>query len=196
MRHPVTAAWQLTMSLAQTAGSWWVFLYLVPLGLVRWQQAEELHHLGLDPFPAVGLGILALASLANLWARLTLAWRSQGLTILLTPPARLVVTGPYAWLRNPVLATMMAQGFGLFVYTGSALMIPYFGLLALLWHLLIRPVEEHELQRRFGREYEFYRRSTRLWLPMRSPFKQRSALPPISPEEAALPRSSRHRRRR
>ncbi len=196
MRHPVTVVWQLAVAAVQTALSWWFFLYLVPRAIVRWQQAEELHHLGLDPLPTLGLAVLAIASSANLWSRLTLSWWSDGLTLFLTPPARLVVSGPYAWLRNPVMATMMAQGFGVFVYAGSAFLVGYFGLLALLWHVLIRPVEEHELQRRFGREYEFYRRSTRLWLPMRSRFTPRAAFPPISPEEAALPRSRRGRRRR
>lgn len=196
MRHPVTAVWQLIAALGQATVSWWFFLYFLPRGLVRWQQLEELHHVGLDPFPIVGLAILVIASAANLWSRVFLAWCGAGITLLLTPPAKLVVTGPYAWFRNPIMATMMAQGFGIFVYHGSALLVPYFCLLAFLWHVLIRPVEEHELQRRFGREYEFYRRSTRLWIPMRSRFQPRAALPPISTAEAAMPRPRGHRRRR
>jgi protein-S-isoprenylcysteine O-methyltransferase Ste14 len=192
----VTVAWHLMMAVAQTAASWGFFLYLIPRTMVRWQQAMELHHLGVEPIPLLGLGILGVASLANLWSRATLVWYGAGLTVLFTPPPNLVVCGPYAWLRNPIIATMIAQGLGVFVYHGSAFLVLYFGLLALGWHVMVRPVEEHELQRRFGREYEFYRRSTRLWLPMRSRFTPRAALPPISHAEVSVPRGRRHRHRR
>ena len=111
------------------------------------------------------------------------------------PPAKLVVTGPFAWLRNPIATSTIAQGIGVCIYTGSALLVGYLALLALGWHLLIRPGSEHELQRRFGRDYEFYRRSVRCWLPMRRRFRPRSALPPIDSSEMLIRHGARRRRR-
>lgn len=186
MRPPAMMAWQLVTTLAQTALSWSAMLYFIPVAIVRWQQGEELHHLGFDGQPIPGLTIFVLASAANLWSRFTLTWHGQGHTLLITPPAHLVTRGPYVWLRNPITATTIAQGLGVFVYTGSVIVLGYFGLLALLWHLLLRPPAEHELQRRFGREYEFYRRSVRLWLPMRRPFRPRKSLAPIGTDEIHL----------
>ena len=84
----------------------------------------------------------------------------------------------------------------MFVYTGSVLVLGYIGLLALLWHFLVRPPSEHELQRRFGREYEFYRRSVRLWLPMRRPFQPRKSLAPIGTDEIYIRGGGRRRRTR
>lgn len=194
MRHPAMVAWQLVTTLAQTALSWSALLYFIPLAIVRWQQGEALHHLGFDGQPILGVALFALASAANLWSRLTLTWYGQGHTLLITPPAHLVSRGPYAWLRNPITATTIAQGLGLFVYTGSVLVLGYIALLALLWHLLLRPPSEHELQRRFGRDYEFYRRSVRLWLPMRRPFQPRKLLAPIGTDQVHA-RTGRRRRR-
>lgn len=196
MRRIARVAWPVTVALLQAAVSWGVLQYYLPRAIVRWQQAEELHHLGLEPMVIPGLIVFALASAVNLWSRLTLAIRGEGMAILFTPPARLVVTGPYAWLRNPVVASGVAQGIGVFLYTGSALVIGYLVLLALAWHVLIRPGSEHELQRRFGREYEFYRRSVRCWLPMRRRFRPRGALPPIDSSEMLIRHGARRRRRR
>jgi protein-S-isoprenylcysteine O-methyltransferase Ste14 len=195
MRRFARVAWPVLTALLQGAASWLVLLYYLPRAIVRWQQAEELHHLGIEPLVLPGLAIFAAASIVNLWSRLTLAVRGGGPAVLFTPPARLVVTGPYAWLRNPVAATTIAQGVGVFLYTGSALVIAYLVVLALAWHLLIRPGSEHELQRRFGREYEFYRRSVRCWLPMRRRFQPRGALPPIDSSEMLIRSGGRRRRR-
>lgn len=195
MRRIARVAWPVTTALLQAAVSWGVLQYYVPRAIVRWQQAEELHHLGLEPLVIPGLIVFALASGVNLWSRLTLAIRGEGPAILFTPPAKLVVSGPYAWMRNPVAASTIGQGIGVFLYTGSALLVLYLLLLALGWHLLIRPSSEHELQRRFGREYEFYRRSVRCWLPMRRRFQPRGALPPIDASEMAISSGGRRRRR-
>lgn len=194
MQRITRVVWPVTTALLQAAMSWTVLQYLVPRAIVRWQQAEELHHLGVEPLVIPGLALFALASGVNLWSRLTLAVVGEGPAVLFTPPEKLVVTGPYAWLRNPVAASTIAQGVGVVLYTGSALLVGYLVVLALIWHLLIRPASEHELQRRFGRPYEFYRRSVRCWLPMRRRFQPRNALPPIDPSELAL-RSGRRRRR-
>ena len=196
MRQPVRLAWQLAATLAQAGLSWFFLLYLIPLAIVRWQQRDELSSFGIEPERLLGMFVFGCAAAANLWSRLTLAWLGRGSTIGITAPSQLVVRGPYAWLRNPVTTTTIAQGVGVFLYTGSALLIPYLCLLALAWHILIRPAEEHELQRRFGREYEFYRRSVRCWLPMRRRFRQRGTIPPIDTTEIRLPPKRRRHRHR
>jgi protein-S-isoprenylcysteine O-methyltransferase Ste14 len=196
MRPPAQQVWHLIAALAQAACSWGVLQYLIPLAIVRWQQTEELHHLGLEAQRIPGMVLFAIASGANLWSRLTLAVMGRGSMAIIDPPERLVVTGPYAWLRNPIAATTIAQGVGVAVFTGSALLIPYLALLALTWQFVIRPASEHELQRRFGREYEFYRRSVRTWLPMRRRFRPRGALPPIDTSEVVVRSGGRRRRSR
>ena len=196
MRRITRVAWPVVTALLQAATSWSVLLFYIPRAIVRWQQAEQLHHLAIEPLVIPGLVVFALASGVNLWSRLTLAILGEGPAILFTPPAKLVVTGPYAWLRNPVASSTIAQGVGVFLYTGSVLVIGYLVVLALIWHVVIRPVSEHELQRRFGRDYEFYRRSVRCWLPMRRRFRVRGALPPIESSELRIRTGGRRRRRR
>ena len=196
MRRITHVAWPVVTALLQGAVSWGVLQYYIPRAIVRWQQAAELRHIGIEPLVIPGLVVFTIAAALNLWSRLTLAVRGEGMAVLFTPPARLVVTGPFAWLRNPIAATTIAQGIGVALYTGSALLVSYLALLALGWHLLIRPGSEHELQRRFGRDYEFYRRSVRCWLPMRRRFRPRSALPPIDSSEVMIRSGSRRRRRR
>lgn len=36
---------------------------------------------------------------------------------------------------------------------------------AILWQLVVRPIEEKDMQQRFGKEYEAYRKEVRCWIP-------------------------------
>jgi protein-S-isoprenylcysteine O-methyltransferase Ste14 len=81
------------------------------------------------------------------------------------PPRRLVVKGPYRFVRNP-----MYIGAGL-AMLGAALFYQSFGLLGyivmyfLLTHLLVAWYEEPTLRRTFGSDYEAYCASVRRWWP-------------------------------
>ena len=39
-----------------------------------------------------------------------------------------------------------------------------------LWHALVRPAEEADLERRFGEPYRAYRRHVRCWIPRATPW--------------------------
>src|SRR2546422_470466 len=81
------------------------------------------------------------------------------------PPKRLVTTGPFGRVRNPVISSwgVMMIGFALAMgWTGLLLlMIP--GFLGI--HVYVRYHEEPILQSRFGVEYEEYRSRVPRWIP-------------------------------
>ena len=78
---------------------------------------------------------------------------------------KLVVNGPYRFVRNPVAFAGILQGLAVGRYFGSCGVIAYSILGVLVWHYCVRPVEERDLRQRFGIAYESYQQAVALWLP-------------------------------
>ncbi|MFD7024264.1 methyltransferase family protein [Promicromonospora sukumoe] len=118
---------------------------------------------------SLGLQLTLLLCLPGLAAMRELADVGCGTPLPYDPPARLVTSGPYAYLRNPMQATIAAA------YATLALT---FGEPALLVGTLIAIVysaglgewhEGRQLRQAFGAPYLAYRAAVRPWLPRRRP---------------------------
>lgn len=189
--------WLVLKTVAHLAVLWGICLYLLPRAIVGWQRDADLHAFFFEPQHAIALVIMATASAISFWSALLLAVRGHGTPSRLDAPRRLVLTGPYAWVRNPMVVAGLVQGTAVSLYTGSVLILVLVLIAGVFWHILRRRVEEKDLQRAFGRKYELYSRSVRCWVPRR----QRWA--PAEPEAAISAQTlrqemgrRRHRRRR
>jgi protein-S-isoprenylcysteine O-methyltransferase Ste14 len=109
----------------------------------------------------VGAAGAALA----VWCILTFAVVGRGTPAPFDPPRRLVVRGPYRYVRNPMYlgAGLALAGAALF-YEAAALWA-YAAAFLLLLHLFVIWYEEPTLQRTFGEDYDQYRRQVRRWWP-------------------------------
>ncbi len=115
---------------------------------------------------------LILASLFFLVAFILIGWsvliffRSKGTPVPINPPPRLVTTGPYAYVRNPMLTGVFALLFGIGVLLGSASLLVLFTPIFILinvWEL--KAIEEPELLKRLGLDYFEYRKKTPMFFP-------------------------------
>ena len=110
---------------------------------------------------AVGGGAIAL------WCILSFALVGRGTPAPFDPPRRLVVSGPYARVRNPMyLGAGLALG-GAALFYGSSALLGYAAAFLLVTHLFVVLYEEPTLRRSFGSEYEAYCRQVRRWWPRR-----------------------------
>ena len=124
-----------------------------------------------NPRPA-GLAILAIGLLLGLWCAFEFAWRGLGTPAPFDPPRKLVVTGLYRFVRNP-----MYVGVGIAIL-GEAVAFPRltnFSLLLLivLWIVVTGVIlfyEEPTLRRLFGDDYIEYCRNVRRWIPRLTPW--------------------------
>lgn len=114
---------------------------------------------------AFSIGLFAAASCLGLWSGLTMATRGDGTPLPTATAPRLVVAGPYRYVRNPMAVAGIVQGIAVGWYLDSVAVIAYSLTGAVLWHILVRPVEEADLQTRFGETYTDYQRQVRLWIP-------------------------------
>lgn len=78
---------------------------------------------------------------------------------------RLVTTGPYAVVRNPMMYGVGAILIGLALLLGSAGLWFGLGLFILFVALFVPGYEERDMERRFGEEYRSYCREVPRWLP-------------------------------
>lgn len=153
-----------------------MFLVLVP-GTVAgaipfWMTGWRVHppFLGLPVSRVVG-GLLVLLGLASLVESiLRFALVGLGTPAPVAPPTRLVVSGQYRLVRNPMYVAVLA------IVLGQALVLGSFGLLryaVLLWVFFsgfVLLYEEPTLRSRFGASYETYRRNVRRWWPRPRPW--------------------------
>ena len=81
----------------------------------------------------------------------------------------LVINGPYRYVRNPMAIAGMVQGLAIGIYFGSIHLMVYTLIGGLLWHFVLRPIEEKNMYERFGDEYENYRKEVSVWVPKLNP---------------------------
>ena len=113
----------------------------------------------------VSLPILAIGLLLILWSILHFL-KVKGTPVLFNPPPQLVSTGPYAYVRNPMLTGVFILLFGLVILFRSISLVFIFTPLFILLNVIeLKAVEEQELERRLGKEYVEYKRRTPMFIP-------------------------------
>ena len=136
-----------------------------------WLASRKGVALALEP-GAASIPFMVLGAILTLWCVWEFAWTGLGTPAPFDPPRRLVVRGPYRWVRNP-----MYVGVGTFLI-GEALALRSITremliLVATLWvasSLFILVYEEPALRGLFGKDYENYCKHVRRWVPRLTPF--------------------------
>ena len=142
---------------------------LIPWLLTRWQAREPLPYWA--PMRVLGAILLVAGLIALIRAFARFVMEGLGTPAPIAAPERLVVGGVYRYVRNPMYMAVLA------VIVGQALLLGRLGLLlyaAATWLLVaafVRWYEEPTLTRRFGADYEVYRRAVPAWRPRLRPWE-------------------------
>jgi len=107
--------------------------------------------------------------LAESFARFALEGR--GTPAPVAPTERLVVSGLYRFVRNPMYVAVLSAILGQALLFGSTRVLWYAAAVALAFHLFVTLYEEPTLRGRYGAEYEAYRRAVGRWWPRLSPWR-------------------------
>jgi protein-S-isoprenylcysteine O-methyltransferase Ste14 len=162
---PASTARNVAKTALQVALVWTAALYVGPLLLVALQRRMGWDAVAFGPSPRAGAALLLAASAAGLWSGWVLSSRGRGTPVPFDTTRELVVSGPYAHVRNPMAVTGVLQGLGVALLLGSWLVAGYSLAGGLTWQLVLRPAEERDMAAWFGAPYEAYRRSVPCWLP-------------------------------
>jgi protein-S-isoprenylcysteine O-methyltransferase Ste14 len=102
-----------------------------------------------------------------LWCIFTFVFVGKGTPAPFDPPRRLVIQGPYRWVRNPMYIGAALALAGAALFYQSLGLLGYAGLFLLITHLFVVTYEEPTLRRTFGKDYETYCGQAGRWWPRR-----------------------------
>jgi protein-S-isoprenylcysteine O-methyltransferase Ste14 len=111
------------------------------------------------PLLAIGLFLMAWSILQFVSVR--------GTPVPFNPPPKLVTTGPYAHVRNPMVTGVFVLLFGIGVLLRSISLVSIFTPLFILFNVWeLKAVEERELEKRLGKDYVEYKKRTPMFIPL------------------------------
>jgi protein-S-isoprenylcysteine O-methyltransferase Ste14 len=159
----------LATTILQLVAFWGVFLVILPT-IVRIFELRWAVGFTFPPFVAiVGLIALFLASALGIWSAVAMATHGQGTPLPSTTANRLVIAGPYRYVRNPMALAGIVQGAAIGLTLSSWLVVAYAVAGSILWNYAVRPLEERNLEERFGADFRRYRARVRCWVPTLPP---------------------------
>src|SRR5665648_1012839 len=109
--------------------------------------------------------ILSIGLSLMLWSILHFI-KVKGTPVPFNPPPKLVTTGPYSYIRNPMLSGVfiLMFGFGIF-FRSISLVFIFTPLFVLLNFLELKAIEEPELENRLGKDYSKYKKRVPMFFP-------------------------------
>ena len=146
-----------------------VVVGLIPWALTRWQVREPLPYW--EPARVLGGVVLLAALIALVGAFVRFVVEGLGTPAPLAAPERLVIGGAYRHVRNPMYVAVVAAIVGQALLLGRLGLLVYAGVTWLVVAAFVRFYEEPTLARRFGADYEAYRRAVPAWWPRLRPWE-------------------------
>jgi protein-S-isoprenylcysteine O-methyltransferase Ste14 len=132
------------------------------LSHIGWTQARA----GVHPARAVAGALLAAAGLAMLaWTVALFIRIGRGTLAPWDPTHKLVVRGPYAHVRNPMITGVLAILIGEAIAFAARPLWTWAALFVAINHVYFLLSEEPGLAARFGAAYEEYKRHVPRWIP-------------------------------
>ncbi len=90
---------------------------------------------------------------------------------LVAKTKQMVIVGPYAHVRNPMMMCAVPIFFGSALWAGSIALYAGFVVFCIFLALFIPGYEEKDMERRFGEEYREYCRNVPRWIPRLHAYK-------------------------
>ena len=117
--------------------------------------------------------ILSMGICLILWSILHFI-KVKGTPVPFNPPPKLVNTGPYAYVRNPMLSGVfiLMFGFGI-LFNSISLVFIFIPIFILLNFLELKTIEEPELEKRLGKDYSQYKKRVPMFFPRLNDHRRR-----------------------
>jgi len=138
---------------------------LVPYLFTRWRSTHP-------PVVAIvcGAALIVLGSTVLLKAAARFLTEGHGTLAPFAPTDRLVIGGLYRYVRNPMYLAVTAVIVGEALVLGRVILLPWAGIFVCGQATFVRVYEEPTLRRKYGEQFENYRRNVRGWVPRLRPW--------------------------
>lgn len=163
--------WILLKTFVQIFVVWSLILVVFPYLITILEDKLGVARLGFPFQKIIGAAFLVGISFIGLASAYTMSKVGRGTPLPLDAATNLVVSGTYKYVRNPMAVSGIGQGLAVALFLGSPFVAVYALMGALIWQFIFRPLEEEDLQKRFGADYENYCRDVRCWIPNPQPYQ-------------------------
>jgi len=153
-----------------------LFLVVAPgvvAGLVPWWLTSWDAGAGSPAVRILGWILIAAGVLVLLHAFARFVVEGVGTPAPVAPTRNLVVGGLYRYVRNPMYLAVGTTIVGEALVLARSVLFVWAAVFAVAVVAFVRGYEERTLRRRFGEEYERYRRAVPGWWPRRTPWDGR-----------------------
>ena len=164
-------AWNVLKTLTHTTGFWATFLWLLPWGIQTIERRLGLAPIELPHQEEVAAALFIAMGLLGISSGVTMAILGAGTPLPLDSAQRLVIRGPYRYVRNPMAIAGLSQGAAVALGIGSPGTLLYVLSGYVVWNFFVRGVEEEELLERFGPAFAHYRDHVPCWIPRLTPYE-------------------------
>ena len=141
----------------------------VPWWITHWEFRPAFFGYGLTRAIGLMLIIAGVPGLVDSFARFAL--QGLGTPAPIAPPQKLVVTGLYRYVRNPIYVAVVAVISGQALLFGEWRLLWYAALFWLFVHIVVVAYEEPTLKETFGADYEDFRANVPRWIPRLTPWR-------------------------
>ena len=136
---------------------------LLPYAFTHWQP-------GTPPWPvvvrAMGVALIAAGGTVVIWGFVRFATEGVGVPVPVEPTSRqLTVGGPYRYVRNPLYLAIVVVVTGQALLLSRPVLLIYAAVFLAAFAAFVHWYEEPSLARRFGAQYEAYRKQVPAWWP-------------------------------
>lgn len=158
-------SWLLVKTFSQIIVVWTLILFVFPSLII---QVEAKLGIAQFTFPfqvIISAVCFVLISLVGISGAVTMAKIGRGTPLPMDTASKLVVSGIYSFVRNPMAISGIGQGLIVGLFLGSPLILLYALMGGAIWQLIFRQLEEEDLHEKFGADFELYRSNVRCWIP-------------------------------
>lgn len=165
-----STGWILFKTFTQIVVVWTLILLVFPYLITTVEGKLGIPHLNFPFQQVISVILFILISIPGVLSASNMARIGEGTPLPLDSSNKLVVRGIYAYVRNPMAISGIGQGLAVALWFGSPLVALYALMGSMIWQLVMRPLEEVDLERKFGAEYRDYRNQVKCWIPRTTPY--------------------------
>ena len=141
---------------------------LVPWWLTGWQMGAAYR----APVQITGAVLAAAGAVALLAAFTQFAIQGRGTPAPPAPTAQLVIRGLYRYVRNPMYLAVLAVITGQALLLSRPILLGYAAAVATAFIAFVYGYEQPKLARRYGAQYQAYKRAVPGWWPHLPPARK------------------------
>jgi len=145
------------------------FGVLIPGWITHWEFRPAFF--GLEATRLVGIALIVAGAPGLIDSFRRFALEGLGTPAPIAPPQKLVVTGLYRHVRNPMYVSVGSIVLGQALLFGDVRLLVLGALLWLICHVFVVAYEEPTLKRTFGPQYEAFRSHVPRWIPRPAPWR-------------------------